>query len=87
MTNNNPRSFSLVKEALNRHGGVSLEAIFLESTLEEINIDSLAIAEMMFEFEDNLGVRLSEESPIPKTVSDLVALIEPYITNPAVAKA
>jgi acyl carrier protein len=86
MTTNSERSFALVKEALNRHGGVSLDAIFLESSLEEVNIDSLAIAEMMFEFEDNLGVRMSEESPIPKTVSDLVALIEPYITSTVEAK-
>ncbi len=86
MTTNSEHSFSLVKEALSRHGGVALEAIFLESSLEEINIDSLAIAEMMFEFEDNLGVRMSEESPIPKTVADLVALIEPYVTQAAAAK-
>jgi acyl carrier protein len=71
-------TFKLVQHTLSRHGRVDPEVIFMDTTLEGINIDSLTVAEMLFEFEDTLGVQVPSDSVMPITVADLVALIEPF---------
>jgi acyl carrier protein len=71
-------TFNLVQQTLSRHGKVDPETIFLHTSLEDINIDSLTVAEMMFEFEDGLEVQFPDVAVMPKTVADLVTLVEPY---------
>lgn len=46
------------------------------ATLEELGIDSLMLLELFFEFEEKLGVTLAQDLPTPKTVGQLVGIVE-----------
>lgn len=47
-----------------------------EATLEELDIDSLMLLELFFEFEEKLDVDLSPNLPTPKTVGQLIEIIK-----------
>ena len=47
-----------------------------ERTLESLGIDSLAALELLFEIEQEFGVRLPDGDPGITTLGELVALIE-----------
>ena len=43
-----------------------------EATLAELGIDSLMLVELLFEFEDKVGITISSDLPVPKTVGELL---------------
>lgn len=47
-----------------------------ESLLEDLKIDSLLLLELLFEFEDRLGVSMPEGVSRPKTVGDVLGIVE-----------
>ena len=47
-----------------------------ERTLESLGIDSLAALELLFEIEEQFGVRLPDGDPRVTTLGELVALVE-----------
>ncbi|MGB5080286.1 MAG: phosphopantetheine-binding protein [Burkholderiales bacterium] len=47
-----------------------------EATLEELKVDSLLLLELLFEFEDRLGVKIPNDIPQPKTVGDLLRIVD-----------
>jgi acyl carrier protein len=61
-----------LKERLN------LDPIRIEptATLEELGIDSLMLLELFFEFEEKLGITLAQNLPTPKTVGQLIGIVE-----------
>lgn len=50
-----------------------------EASLEELGIDSLMQLELLFEFEEKLGISVPDVEERPKTIGDLVALVEHHI--------
>jgi acyl carrier protein len=44
--------------------------------LVDLGVDSLMLAELMFEAEDRLGISIDSDVVPPKTVGDMVALID-----------
>jgi acyl carrier protein len=50
-----------------------------EATLEDLNVDSLSLAEMLFALEDTLGTSIAEPTQRPQTVADLQTLVEPFM--------
>ncbi len=73
--NNN---LDIIKDYIDRHADNPPENLTLESELNEIGIDSMAILELIFELEDKYGIRLPEDIPTPETVGQLLELIEQY---------
>lgn len=73
--NNN---LDIIKDYIDRHADNPPENLTLESKLNEIGIDSMAILELIFELEDKYGIRLPEDIPTPETVGQLLELIEQY---------
>ncbi len=69
----------LVRQALIRYTDTPTEQIQLDSVLADLQIDSLTLAELLFELEDRLCTPIAEATEVPKRVSDVVALILPYI--------
>ncbi|MDA8362922.1 MAG: acyl carrier protein [Gammaproteobacteria bacterium] len=67
-----------IKAYLDRHFDNPPEHLALESRLDEIGIDSMALLELMMELEDKYDFRLPEDVPTPETVGQLVALVEQY---------
>ena len=47
-----------------------------ETPLEELKIDSLLLLELLFDFEDSLGISIPQDIPPPKTVGDLLKIVD-----------
>ena len=71
-------NLKLIKDFLDRHVTSPPETITLQSSLEEIGIDSLGLLELIFEMEDKYGISLPQDLPAPRTVGDLLELIEKH---------
>jgi acyl carrier protein len=46
-----------------------------EATLDELEVDSLVLLELFFEFEEKLNVNLSPDLPTPKTIGQLLGIV------------
>lgn len=56
--------------------GVTSEQCQMEATFVDLGADSLDIAEIVMEFEDNFDIEISEEETGINTVGDAVKYIE-----------
>lgn len=72
-------SIGLIREFLKDRLGVEPDKIVPEADLAELGVDSLMMLELMFEFEDRFGIKLSNDLQPPKTVSEMVALMDGLI--------
>lgn len=66
----------IVRDFLQARLGLDSARIRPEATLEELDIDSLILLELFFEFEEKLDVNLSENLPTPKTVGQLIEIVK-----------
>jgi acyl carrier protein len=80
-------ALAAVQNGLSSYSETPVAQMTLQATLADIGIDSLALAELLFELEDKLGVSIAQSDVIPKTVQDVVTLIEPYVSEPVIAKS
>lgn len=80
-------ALNLVRQALSRYTDTSSDQIQLASSLADLDVDSLTLAELLFELEDHLGTSIPETTAAPKLISDIVTLIEPYIDDQDVKSA
>lgn len=81
MNDPDTHALQLVRQALGRYTDASPQEIQMDTALADIQIDSLTLAELLFELEDQLGTTLSETSTLPVHVSDLVTLVSPYLVH------
>jgi acyl carrier protein len=72
-------SLALIRQVIQKYCDTAPEAIVPEATLEDLNVDSLSLAEMLFALEDTLGTSIAEPTERPRTVADLQKLIEPFM--------
>jgi acyl carrier protein len=66
----------LLSEFLYQREKIDPARVTPEATLEELKVDSLLLLELLFEFEDRLGVKIPNDIPPPKTVGDLLRVVE-----------
>lgn len=69
-------SLGLIREFLQDRLGVAPERVVADAQLESLGVDSLMMLELMFEFEDRFGISLSKDLKSPKTVGEMVALMD-----------
>lgn len=69
-------AIELIRRFLVERLGVAEAAIAPEAVLADLGVDSLMLAELMFEAEDRLGIEIASDQMPPSTVADMVALIE-----------
>lgn len=68
-------TFEMIKEELAPK--LKVKELSLESTFKDLNVDSLDLADMVFQFEEKLDIRFEEEELMNlKTVQDVVNLID-----------
>jgi len=67
---------AIVRDFLQQRLGLDPARIRPEATLEDLDIDSLMLLELFFEFEEKLDVNLSQNLPTPKTVGQLIEIIK-----------
>ncbi len=79
-------ALNLVRQALARYTDTPAEQIQPESSLIDLQIDSLTLAELLFELEDRLGATISESTTAPRLISDILMLVEPFIDEQALRK-
>ncbi|HYA46998.1 MAG TPA: phosphopantetheine-binding protein [Burkholderiales bacterium] len=69
-------NLTLLAEFLKKRENIDPARVKPEATLEELKVDSLLLLELLFEFEDRLGVKIPNDVPPPKTVGDLLGIVE-----------
>lgn len=72
-------AFGLVQQALSKYTDIPDGGIQMDTALLDLQIDSLTLAELLFELEDSVGTSISDVATPPKLVGELVALVEPFI--------
>ena len=53
--------------------------------LVDLGVDSLMLAELMFEAEDRLGITMDTDVVVPKTVGEMAALIDSFMAKKTAA--
>lgn len=77
------QSIDVISDFLKDRLGASPENMTLESTLADLGVDSLMLAELMFEAEDRLGIEISSDETPPKTVGDMVVIMDRLLARKA----
>ena len=79
MTTDNTTALYLLRQVLGQFTDATVEQIVPDAELSSLQVDSLTLAEMLFELEDRIGVTMEEPKTPPKLVSDILLLIEPHL--------
>mgnify|MGYP003403089761 CR=1 FL=1 len=74
-------SSELIKKFLNERLDSVPENMTSDSLLVDLGVDSLMLAELMFEAEDNLDIIIESDVTPPKTVGEMVALIDELVAR------
>ena len=69
-------SISLIRDFLKDRLGVEPENVVSGAPLADLGVDSLMMLELMFEFEDRFGIKLSHDLKTPRTVGEMVTLMD-----------
>ena len=67
--------FEKVAEMLANHLSIEQDSIKMETTFEELGVDSLDTVDMVMELEEELGIELELDEKI-STVGEMVKLVE-----------
>jgi acyl carrier protein len=67
---------AIVRDFLQERLSLDPARITPEATLEELDIDSLMLLELFFEFEEKLDLTLAQNLPTPKTIGQLIEIIK-----------
>ena len=67
--------FEKVAEMLANHLSIEQDSIKMETTFEELGVDSLDTVEMVMDLEESLGIELELEKKV-ESVGERVAIIE-----------
>lgn len=68
-----------MQDLLHERLGIDKDKVTLDSSLEDLGIDSLMQIELLFDFEDKYKVKIPDISEKPTTIRELLAVIEPFI--------
>jgi acyl carrier protein len=72
-------ALDLLRQVLAQFSDVPAEQVVPEAELASLQVDSLTAAEMLFELEDRLGTSVADPGAPPRTVADVIALIQPHV--------
>ena len=80
----NETSLKILRDFLEERTEIPPENITPEASLEELGIDSLTQLELLFEFEEKLNISLPDVEERPKTIGELIAMVEKHLAeNPS----
>ena len=69
-------TIEIVQSFLAERIGKTDNALTPETVLADYGVDSLMLLELLFEFEDKLGIELPKDIGAPKTLGELTQLID-----------
>lgn len=73
---NKQDNLTLLSEFLHKRENIDPARVTPEASFEELKVDSLMLLELLFEFEDRLGVKIPHDIPPPKTVGELLGIMD-----------
>lgn len=76
-------TLKILRDFLQERTEINPSLVVPEATLEELGIDSLMQLELLFEFEEKLGISLPDVGERPKTIADLVSLVDMHVSTQA----
>ena len=79
-------TLKILQDFLQERTEIDPTRVTLDATLEELEIDSLTQLELLFEFEEKLGFSIPDVEERPKTIGDLVTLVEQHVGTLATGK-
>ena len=79
------QSIELIRNFLQDRLGADPGQVVPTAVLADLGVDSLMLAELMFEAEDNLGISIDSSVDIPKTVGDMLRLLDGLLAAKAAA--
>lgn len=69
-------TLSIVRAFLKERLDIDPERVIPAASLADLGVDSLMLLELLFEFEERLGVDLAKDMATPKTVGELLKIVE-----------
>ena len=69
-------SLTIIREFLDSRLEIAPETVLPEAKLDDLDVDSLMLAEIVFEFEDRFNLTLPRNLKSPRTVGELIALMD-----------
>lgn len=72
-------AIDLVRQTLHEQLGLDPAALAMDTELASVGVDSLTLAELLFSLEDRLGTTMADVAELPRSIADLVALVEPHL--------
>ncbi|MFT3814501.1 MAG: phosphopantetheine-binding protein [Acidovorax sp.] len=76
-------SIELIRKFLQERLGVEPEKVQPDSVLTELGVDSLLVAELMFEAEDRLDITMDSDQAVPVKVSDMQQILDRLLAEKA----
>ncbi len=70
------QSTELIHTFLHERVGTEPHQIVDSALLADLGVDSLLLAEMMFEAEDRLGISIAADVKVPTTVGEMASLMD-----------
>lgn len=77
----NETSLKILRDFLLERTEIPEEKITPEASLEELGIDSLTQLELLFEFEEKLNISLPDVDDRPKTIGELISVVEKHLSE------
>ena len=68
-----------IEEMLVEKYGVEKESISEDATMSDLGLDSLSVAELIFDIEDAFGIEVTAEDAEFTTFGEAVSLIDRYV--------
>jgi acyl carrier protein len=69
-------TFDKIRDLISKYKSIDIESIKLESTLEELDLDSLDMFQIIFEAEEAFDIEIDHLDDDIKTIQDIVNLLE-----------
>lgn len=68
-------TLTTIRTFLTERTTLKSEQITPEATLKELDVDSLMLLELIFECEEQLGIKIEQDTLTPATIGDLIAIV------------
>ncbi len=72
-------AFTYLQEVLTDKYDIKADAIRPEATLEELGLDSLSVAELLFDVGDKFGIDVPDDRTDFKTLGEAAAIVDELI--------
>jgi acyl carrier protein len=74
-------TLAVIQQLIAASAEVPVESLDPNRPLDELNVDSLTVLEVMFDIEDKFGIKMPEERVPIRTVRDIADLVDRLVAQ------